>query len=264
MLGECIGVVIGKIKGIDLLCSDGAFECGGRVLDENFSVIDDSDAVAQLVGLFHVVGGEDDGDAFFAEPAHGFPHGDAALWVEAGAGFVEEEDFGSMRDSAGDLDTLRQAARELGGIGVSAFGEVELLEELHCALLCCGSRESEVETVEVNVLVDGAGAVERVVLGHNAHGAAGERGRCDDVSSGDEDLAGGGECPSGADADGGCFTGSVWAKKSVQLALADAEFDIVDRHDTLFSLVDLTKAFDLDNCSQTYPIQCFLLSVARL
>ena len=74
-------------------------------------MVDDGDALAEFVGLFHVVGGEDDGDAFLAEGFDGFPHGDAALRVKAGAGLVEEEDGGPVSDGAGDLDALLESAR---------------------------------------------------------------------------------------------------------------------------------------------------------
>ncbi len=64
------------------------------------------------VGLFHVVGGEDDGDAFCAESLHGIPHGDAALGIEAGTGLVEEQDLGAVGDGARDLEALGETAAE--------------------------------------------------------------------------------------------------------------------------------------------------------
>ena len=107
---------------VDVVAADAGFERGGRVFDEDFAVVDDGEAVAEFVGLFHVVRGEDDGDAFGAEAADGFPHGDAALRVEAGAGLVEEEDFGTVGDGAGDLEALREAAAEGLRIGCGAVG----------------------------------------------------------------------------------------------------------------------------------------------
>ncbi len=171
----------------ELLGADGLLEGGGGVLDEDLAVVDDGDAVAELVGLFHVVGGEDDGDALLAEAADGVPHGDAGLGIEAGGGLVEEEDLGAVGDGAGDLDALGEAAGELGGVGVGALGEQELREELVGAVGGLGAGEAEVEAVEVDVLEDGAGAVEGVVLGDDADGAAGDGGRGDDVDAVDAD-----------------------------------------------------------------------------
>ena len=130
-----------QVELVDLLGADGAFEGGGGVFDEDLAVVDDGDAVAEFVGLFHVVGGEDDGDAFLAEAADGVPHGDAALRVEAGAGLVEEEDLGAVGDGAGDLDALGEAAGELGGVGLGALGEVELVEQLVGAGCLASARE---------------------------------------------------------------------------------------------------------------------------
>src|ERR1039458_6464979 len=156
-------VVAGEVEGVYLLRTEGAFECGGRIFNENLAVVDDGDAVAELVGLLHVVGGEDDGDAFFAQAADGVPHGDAALRVESGAGFVEEQHLGAMRDGAGDLQALREASGELRGVGFRALGEQKLIQQLIGPLLRVAVREAEVEAVEVDVLVDGARSEERRV-----------------------------------------------------------------------------------------------------
>jgi len=169
------------------------------------------------------------------------------LWIEPGAGFIEEENFGAMRDGAGDLDTLGQPAGELGRVGICAFGEVELLEELHGPLFGCSAGESEVKAVEMDILVDGTGAVEGIELGHDAHGSPSERRGRNYIDAGDEYSSGGGESSSGANTDGCGLAGAVWTKKSVQFSLSNAEFDSVDRHNTLFAFVDLTKAFNLDN-----------------
>ena len=118
---------------VDVVAADGGFEGGGGVFDEDLAVVDDGEAVAERVGLFHVVGGEDDGDAFAAEGLDGVPHGDAALRIEAGAGLVEEEDLGAMGDGAGDLQALREAAAERLRIGGGAVAEAKLLEQLRGA-----------------------------------------------------------------------------------------------------------------------------------
>ena len=119
---------------VDDVSADAGFESGGGVFDEDFSVVDDGETVAERVGLFHVVRGEDDGDAFFAQSLDGVPHGDAALGVEAGAGLVEEEDLGMMGDGARDLEALGEAAAECLRIGCGAIAEAKLIEELGGAL----------------------------------------------------------------------------------------------------------------------------------
>ena len=55
-------------------------------------MVDDREPVAELVGLLHVVRGEEDGLAVGVQLAEDLPQRDAALRVEAGGGLVEEED----------------------------------------------------------------------------------------------------------------------------------------------------------------------------
>ena len=60
-----------------------------------------------------------------------------------------------MCDGASNLHPLREAARELIHIGRLALYQKELLEERECSRLCLRGREAEVETMEVDVFVDG-------------------------------------------------------------------------------------------------------------
>jgi len=99
----------------------------------------------------------------------------------------------------------------------------------------------------MNIFVDSTSAVEGIELRHDAHGSSCERWGGNYVDTGDEDSAGRGEGSSSADTDGGRLAGAVWTKKSVQFSFSNSKFDAVDRHNTLFSFVNFTKAFNLDN-----------------
>jgi hypothetical protein len=141
---------------------------------------------------------------------------------------------------------------------------VELLQELVGALLCIGTGEAEVEAMEVDVFVDGAGAVEGVELGHNAHVAASQRGSRDDVDTGDMNRACGGKRARGANADGGGLAGAIRAKQTIEFSLAYTEFDSIYSDNTVLPFVNLTKALNLDNGLQTYLRFFNLLRVSRL
>jgi len=143
----------------------------------------------------------------------------------------------------------RRAAR--GRVG--ALGEVKLIEQLEGALACLGAGEAKVEAVEVEVLVDGAGAVESVELGHDTDVTAGESGGADDVDACDADAAGGGLHAGGTDADGGGLAGAIGAEQAVELALLDVEVDAIDGDDTLFALINLAKALHLNDGRQATP-----------
>src|SRR6266567_4816211 len=69
------------------------------------SVIDDSDAIAETVGFFHVVRGEQHGEvARFLEVVEYLPHGDAGNGVEAGCWLIEEEDVRIVDQAARDFE----------------------------------------------------------------------------------------------------------------------------------------------------------------
>src|SRR5947209_5313337 len=108
-----------------------------------------------------------------------------------------------MRDGARDLYTLREAAGELGGVGIGPVTEVELLKQSSGALSRVSSGKTEVEAMEVDVFRDGAGAVERVVLRNNAHGTAGESRGLYNVNPVQADKAFRGKDTRGANANGG-------------------------------------------------------------
>ncbi len=227
-------------------------------------MVDDGDAVAEFVGLFHVVRGQNDGNSLFTQAANGVPHGDATLRIEPGARLVEEEDLGTVGDGTGDLDTLGEAARELRRVGMSAFGKVKLAQELVRTFFGLRAGEAEVKAVEVDVLEDGAGAVERVVLRDNADGSSRDCGSLHDVDSGDADATRSWQGAGGADADGSGFAGSVGAEKAEQLTLANAEIDTVDGDDPLLAVIHLLKAFNLNNHCGFTPVAQLRLYAPQL
>jgi hypothetical protein len=74
-------------------------------------VIDDRDAVAQLVGLVHVVRGDEDGQiALRLDPLQHRPHRGARHRIETGRWFVEEKDARLVDQPACDLDAATHAA----------------------------------------------------------------------------------------------------------------------------------------------------------
>ena len=85
-------------------------------------MIDDGDTLAQLVGFFHVMGGQDNGDPTLLKFADDVPQCQTRLRIEACTGLIQEEHFGIVGDGASDLDPLREAAGKglnkcLGGLG---------------------------------------------------------------------------------------------------------------------------------------------------
>ena len=83
-----------------------ALQVLGRATDENLAVIDDGHSPAELVGFFHVVGGQHDGNPTLSELANDVPQCQTRLRIEARARLVEETVLGIVGDSACDLHPL--------------------------------------------------------------------------------------------------------------------------------------------------------------
>ena len=74
----------------------GLDERAGRALGDDPAVVHDDEPVAQLLGLVHVVGGEDLRDAGVLEPIQLVPQRVPGLRVETGGGLVEDEQVGTV------------------------------------------------------------------------------------------------------------------------------------------------------------------------
>ena len=74
------------------------------------------------------VGGEDDGDAGVVEVVEEVHYVVAGFDVDAGGGFVQQEEFGAADEGAGEEDALLLAAGELSDV---AFGQAGDAQSLH-------------------------------------------------------------------------------------------------------------------------------------
>src|SRR5208337_1572090 len=97
---------------------------------DEVAVIDNGDAVAELVGLFHVVGGDEHGEiARVFEVVEHLPHGDAGDGIEAGGGLVKEEDARIVDQAAGNFKTAAHSAGESLGLRAAPLDEVDGFED---------------------------------------------------------------------------------------------------------------------------------------
>ena len=78
-------------------------------------MVNDTDAVGELVCLVHVVGGEEDGGPFVIDPFDVLPHPHPGLRVEPDGRFIEEENRRPGHQPAGYLKPpFHAAAQALG------------------------------------------------------------------------------------------------------------------------------------------------------
>jgi len=73
-------------------------QIGNRADAAEFSLVDDRDAVAERFGIGQNVSGEENGFAFVLELFHQVAHFAPAHGIEAGHGFVEENELGIMQN----------------------------------------------------------------------------------------------------------------------------------------------------------------------
>src|SRR5262249_4738430 len=133
-------------------------QAGGGILRDDAPVIQDSDAVAEYLGLIHEVRRQEDGPALLAQPQDGLPEQAAALRVEASGRLVEEHELRITDQCQSERQALSLPAREILRVGPS------LLLQRHLAQQRTG-RES--------VRVEGTKELQR--LAHSQFGKEGRR-----------------------------------------------------------------------------------------
>ncbi len=77
-------------------------EIAGCALGHDTSAVHDHQAIAQLLGLVHVVGRQHQRDPLGLQPVKAVPEGVAGLRVEARGGLVEEQQLGLVDQGPGD------------------------------------------------------------------------------------------------------------------------------------------------------------------
>src|SRR5690606_1812878 len=107
----------------DLLADDALDELCGRAALDDAGAVHDEDAIAELGGFFHVVGGQEHGDALSLEGAEALPEELAGLRVEARGGLVEDEELGTADEGAGHGQPALHAAGEGVDLLAGLFGQ---------------------------------------------------------------------------------------------------------------------------------------------
>src|SRR5580698_7890586 len=78
----------------DVLAADGRDELLRRAQRDDLAVVHDGDTIAEALGFFHVMRGQDDGASCLLESVDEIPQVAAGLRIEAGRRLVEKQQFG--------------------------------------------------------------------------------------------------------------------------------------------------------------------------
>ena len=93
-------------------------------------MVDDHDAVGEVVGLVEVLRGQHDVGAVGDELADGLPEPDAAGRVEARRRLVEQQHAGRADERGAEVEPAAHAAGPAAHEAVAGVGEVEPLEHV--------------------------------------------------------------------------------------------------------------------------------------
>jgi hypothetical protein len=92
------------------LAPDLGLELVRRSLGDHLALVNDRDAVRELIGFVQVLGGEQDGGAVRRQCAHRIPRHHPAARVQAGRRLVQEQDLRPADQAGGQVKAPPHAA----------------------------------------------------------------------------------------------------------------------------------------------------------
>ncbi len=209
--------------------ADRGLELVAGALGDDLAVVDNRDAVGELVGLVQVLGGQQHGGARGHQRAHDLPNLVAAARVQTGGGFVEEDQLGGDHDAGRDVDPPPHAT----GIGLhlpsASFGQTERVEQLGRPRLGRRPRVAPQPGEQHEVVHARQVFVDRCELAGHAHSAAHRVGLGDDVVTEHPCAAVGRPQQRRQHADGGGLAGAVGSKYAVDEARRNPQVQTVHR-----------------------------------
>ncbi len=229
------GCVVG---GLDLhpVLAHAGLERLRRVDGHDLPVVDDGDPVAVL-GLVHVVRGQEDGDVFPGlQVVDVLPDRRAGLRVQAHGRLVQEQHVRRVQQAAGDLQPPLHAARVGADQAVPAIPQPDHVEHLLHPRLHRRGRDGVQLRVEPEVLRPGQVVIQRGVLEHQPDVAAHRVPLADHVVAGHAGPPGGRPGQRAEDLDGGGLPGPVRPQEAERLSRRDLEVDAADRLDVPVAL----------------------------
>ncbi len=190
------------------------------------------------VGLFEVVGGEEDGLAAGGERAYLSPHPAARFDVEADGRLVEEDEVGVTGEREGEEGALLLTAGEL-----AEHARLDAFEASGANQVSVRHGVGVVAAKDIDVLADAEHLGSLANLQHDT--SAEPRRGVTRIGAEDADRAAGGRAEPHQEFDGGGFAGSVWAQESDDLAAMQGEREIVQCEDAVgVALGDVRKRGD--------------------
>ena len=131
------------------------------------AMIQHDQAVAQALGFVHEMGGQEDGLALLEQLLHAFPHQVAGLRVQAGGGFVQQQQCGLVDERTCQRQSPLHAAGEFARFGLRFVRQRRKVQQAGDACFQFGIWQTEVTAINQQVFGARKIGVQRVELAHH-------------------------------------------------------------------------------------------------
>lgn len=219
----------GRVRGPDL--QGAAADLGLQLVDaaagDDPALVDDGELVGELLGLFHVLGGEQHGRPLRDHALHLVPDLVTGTGVEPCRRLVQIEDGRAADHGGGEVQPAAHSAGVLHRGLLRRVREREALQQLVGARAGLLARQVEQPPDHVEVLPAGELLVDRGVLPGQADGAAQRAGLLHHVEARHDGVSGVGLDQGGQDSYEGGLAGAVGAEHAEDGALAHIEVHAV-------------------------------------
>src|ERR1700675_2670625 len=199
-----------------------------RVVGNHLPVIDDHDAVAEALGLFHIVGGVDEGFAAFLQRLEIVEDGIAALRIDADGRLIEQKNLRIVKQGRCQIQTPLHASAERFHFVTGAIRESDQVQDVVDCLLCLRTGERVKRCEKSQIVAGGKLVIERHILRDESDLQLDWVGVALNLLAFDEDFAGIRAQQSCNDGDGGRFAGAVWPEQANGLSAISPKTDAGD------------------------------------
>ena len=213
------------------LAADLVLELVGGSQGDHGADVDHGDPVRELIGLFEVLGGEQQGGAFVLQLTDEVPHVDPAPRVEARRRLVEEQDLRTPHQARGQVQPPAHAAGVRLRRTSRGIRQLEPRQDLLGTTPRLRLREVVQPSDELEVLEAGQVLVDRRALSREADPEPQLLGVAHGVQPVDLRSAAGGREQGGQDPDRGRLAGPVRPEQPEHRAGLDLEVDPLERLD---------------------------------
>mmetsp|Transcript_29280 Transcript_29280/g.53020 ORF Transcript_29280/g.53020 Transcript_29280/m.53020 type:complete len:262 (-) Transcript_29280:10-795(-) len=197
----------------------------GAVQRDDAPGLQHADPLAQRLGFFEVMRGQQHRVALLVQAGDELPQGLAQLHVDAGGGLVQHDDGWAVHQGLGHQHAALHAARELAHIGIGLVGQAQVGEQLVDPVVVV--LDPEVAALDTQRLAHAEEGVEHQFLRHHAQRLARGGVVVHHVVAHHAHAALGGTGQAGQHADQRRLAGAVGAEQAEELAAADVEADAI-------------------------------------